>query len=111
MQASKGSKSISSDTKLEAKEAEGFQAQLKAALHKNLARVIDIFRDWDEDFSGTIDRKEFRKAIKSLGFDAPREEVATGLTQRTAPALCTAAPCTLSQLDAPAGSVWFALCI
>ena len=27
------------------------------------------------DYSGTIEKGEFRKAIKSLGFDAPREEV------------------------------------
>ena len=93
LQASKGSKSISADTKLEAKEAEGFQAQLKAALHKNLARVIDIFRDWDEDYSGTIDGKEFRKAIKSLGFDAPREEVTARPQHQLTPLLRLSALC------------------
>ena len=34
-----------------------FQEQLKEALHKSLQRVMDLFRDWDDDFSGTIDRK------------------------------------------------------
>ena len=37
--------------------------------------MIDIFRDWDEDSSGTIDKSEFRKAIIALGFNAPRSEV------------------------------------
>ena len=35
---------------------------LLEALRATGQRVIDIFLRWDEDMSGAIDRKEFRKA-------------------------------------------------
>lgn len=34
-----------------------------------------MFRDWDEDGNGAIDKKEFRKAIAALGYDVPRKEL------------------------------------
>eukprot|EP00665_Eupelagonemidae_sp_cell47_P001441 gene1441-8518_t len=49
--------------------------QLRAILGANAVRVIDLFRDWDDDSSGTIDKKEFRRAVATLGYDAPRAEV------------------------------------
>ena len=36
--------------------------QLRDALSKNAVRVIDLFRDWDDDQSGNVSKKEFRKA-------------------------------------------------
>ena len=39
------------------------QEQLRAILNANAVRVIDLFRDWDEDESGRIDRTEFRKGL------------------------------------------------
>lgn len=50
-------------------------AQLAAILTKNAVRVIDLFREWDEDRSGTVDRKEFRRAMPLLGLHVPREVV------------------------------------
>ena len=41
--------------------------QVSEALGDSFARVIDIFREWDEDGSGTISRKEFGKALPVLG--------------------------------------------
>ena len=38
-------------------------------------RVMDLFRDWDDDGNGTIDKKEFRRAIAALGYAAPRAEI------------------------------------
>ena len=32
-----------------------------------LARVIDIFRAWDEDGSGTVSKKEFAQSLPMLG--------------------------------------------
>ena len=32
-------------------------------------RVIDLFREWDEDGDGTVSKKEFRKAVPMLGLD------------------------------------------
>ena len=37
-------------------------------------RVIDLFRDWDEDANGLIDKAEFFKGIVALGVDAKRDE-------------------------------------
>ena len=34
---------------------------------------MSLFRQWDTDNSGSVERKEFRKAITQLGFDAPRD--------------------------------------
>eukprot|EP00900_Chrysochromulina_parva_P016523 jgi/Chrpa1/24872/Chrysochromulina_OHIO_Genome00026494-RA len=39
------------------------------ALARSSSRVIDLFRQWDEDGSGEVDRKEFRRAVKAMGFD------------------------------------------
>ena len=44
-------------------------------LTTNAARVIDLFREWDEDASGTVSKKEFRKAMPMLGLDVPAEDV------------------------------------
>mgnify|MGYP002885510937 CR=1 FL=1 len=38
-------------------------------------RVIDLFREWDEDASGSVSKKEFRKAMPMLGLDVPAEDV------------------------------------
>ena len=40
-----------------------FLPQLRGALTKNAVRVIELFRDWDDDGSGTITKKEFVKAM------------------------------------------------
>ena len=36
---------------------------LRDALTRSSTRVLDLFREWDEDGSGKVDKKEFRKAI------------------------------------------------
>ena len=41
--------------------------QLAKILKKDGARVMDLFRSWDADSSGKVDRQEFRKAIVKLG--------------------------------------------
>ena len=39
-------------------------------------RVIDLFREWDEDGDGTVSKKEFRKAMPLLGLsDVDPKEV------------------------------------
>ena len=43
---------------------------LRDSLKHAAARVMDLLREWDEDADGQIDRKEFRRAIKALGFGA-----------------------------------------
>jgi len=46
--------------------ANGF-VQLKMAVAKNLNRTIDTFREFDEDQSGTVDKREFRLGLQKLG--------------------------------------------
>ena len=41
--------------------------QLRDALQKNLARVIDLFREWDDDGNGEVSKHEFRLALPMLG--------------------------------------------
>ena len=48
--------------------------QLRQALVENLARTIDLFREWDADSSGTIDKAEFHKALTTLGLQASKAE-------------------------------------
>ena len=46
---------------------------IRSALKSKLARVIDVFRQLDDDGSGTIDGPEFEKGLKEMGLDAPME--------------------------------------
>ena len=41
--------------------------QLRDALSQQAVRVIDLFREWDEDGSGVVTQKEFRVAMPLLG--------------------------------------------
>jgi len=49
--------------------------QLRDALSKSSARVVDLFKDWDTDGNGKISREEFRKAMGLLGFSVPAEDI------------------------------------
>ena len=51
------------------------QEQLVKLLERSKTRVIDLFRAWDDDFSGTIDKKEFRRAIRSLGVQCTKQQI------------------------------------
>lgn len=49
--------------------------QLRELLAHNLKRVVDLFRSWDEDESGTIEKREFRNALRNLGLDENDEDI------------------------------------
>ena len=51
------------------------QEQLRTLLTENAVRVIDLFREWDDDGNGLVDKKEFRKAVSALGFQASKEDI------------------------------------
>ena len=40
--------------------------ELRALLRASVERVIEVFRCWDDDDSGAIDRREFRRALRAL---------------------------------------------
>ena len=49
--------------------------QLANALATNMVRVIDLFREWDDDESGSVSKKEFRKAMPMLGLNVAVQHV------------------------------------
>ena len=57
---------LSTKVKLDPLSSVPVHEQLREILAKEAVRVVDLFRDWDEDGNGLIDRKEFRKAIVIL---------------------------------------------
>ena len=52
-----------------------FVDQLRNHLVKNSVRILDLFREWDEDGDGRVTKKEFRNAMPLIGLDAPVETV------------------------------------
>ena len=61
--------------KLEASSDKSVQEQLVDILSTHSVKLIDLFREWDEDGNGALDKKEVRRAVAALGYDAPRSEV------------------------------------
>uniref|UniRef100_A0A7S2N956 EF-hand domain-containing protein n=1 Tax=Haptolina brevifila TaxID=156173 RepID=A0A7S2N956_9EUKA len=57
-------------TRDEQAQVDGVLGQLRIKLAHNLNRSVDTFRQWDVDQSGTISKKEFGRALTSLGIVA-----------------------------------------
>ena len=49
--------------------------QLGEALRKHATRVLDLFRDWDNDGDGEVSRKEFHRAMPALGLNVPKKAI------------------------------------
>ena len=49
--------------------------QIRDYLSKKAVRVIDLFREWDDDNTGNVSKKEFRKAMKALGCDVSKKQL------------------------------------
>ena len=43
------------------------RVQIRDYLSKKAVRVIELFRQWDDDGTGKIEKKEFRRGMKELG--------------------------------------------
>ena len=65
---------LAASVRLDASSDTPMPVQLRDLLAKNSVRVIDLFRDWDEDGNGLVDRMEFYKAIIALGIKVPRKD-------------------------------------
>jgi Ca2+-binding EF-hand superfamily protein/predicted esterase len=61
--------------KLDAKSGKPITEQLREILKRNSVMLIDLFREWDDDGNGALDRKEWRKGFATLGYDAPQKDV------------------------------------
>ena len=44
-------------------------------LTQNAVRVVDLFREWDDNGDGLVSKKEFGKALRAIGVTAPKEEI------------------------------------
>ena len=53
--------------RLSAKDSRPVQDRIKEALTNNAVRIVDLFKEWDIDKSGTVSKAEFRKAMPLLG--------------------------------------------
>ena len=73
--AGKKGAALAPSVKLEPSADKPVVEQLREILTTNAVRIIDLFRDWDDDGNGMIDKKEFRKAIAALGYTAPKSDV------------------------------------
>lgn len=52
---------------LQGSSTEGVVMQLQQALAASLMRTVELFREWDADGSGSVSRREFRRALPALG--------------------------------------------
>ena len=48
---------------------------IRQALRDHLARVVDAFRQFDDDGTGRIDSREFAKNLTQMGLDAPQPAI------------------------------------
>ena len=49
--------------------------QIGEALADNGARVMDLFREWDTNGDGSVDKKEFRENMVKLGLEVDKKEI------------------------------------
>ena len=49
--------------------------QIRDALIANFVRVVDLFREWDDDNSGSVERAEFAKAMCQLGYEGSATDI------------------------------------
>ena len=47
---------------------------LARALKTSAVKVMDLFKDWDEDGNGSISKKEFRRAMRGLGVEGTNQD-------------------------------------
>ena len=59
----------------EGPDAPPIAVQLAQALRTHATRVLDLFRDWDDDGNGEISRAEFHRAMPALGLDVPKKAI------------------------------------
>ena len=50
-------------------EYEYLRVSLRDALARSVTKIADLFEQWDQDANGMVDQCEFRRAMRSLGFD------------------------------------------
>merc|ERR1740130_1213465 len=56
-------------------EGEEGGAALQDFLTNNMKKVMELFREWDEDGDGTITKKEFSRAMRQLGLQVTKDAI------------------------------------
>jgi Ca2+-binding EF-hand superfamily protein len=51
--------------------------QLRDAISANLGRITDLFKEWDVDGNGSVDRAEFELALRTLGLRVAPSDAAS----------------------------------
>jgi len=59
----------------EGPDAPPISQQLAAALRKSAGKVLDLFRNWDDNGDGEVSRAEFHKAMPALGLNVPKKDI------------------------------------
>jgi len=59
----------------EGPDAPPIAVQLANALRKHAGKVLDLFRDWDDDGNGEVSRAEFHRAMPALGLTVPKKDI------------------------------------
>ena len=49
--------------------------QIRDFLSKRAVRVVELFRQWDDDGTGKIEKKEFRRGMKELGLTVSTKQL------------------------------------
>ena len=61
--------------KLDSESGVPIDEQLRVLLQDHSVKLIDLFREWDDDGNGALDKKEMRRAVAALGYEAPKKEI------------------------------------
>jgi len=48
---------------------------LRTLLNEQGPKLFDLFREWDSDGNGGVDKYEFRKAVTALGYTPPKSQI------------------------------------
>jgi len=68
-------RALPANAKLDPESDMSMAEQLGLLLTLHEQTVTNLLRDWDEDGNGGVDKKEFRRALASLGYSASRETI------------------------------------
>jgi Ca2+-binding EF-hand superfamily protein len=60
--------------KIERMKQVALQQKVKSALSASHSKVLDLFRQWDENGDGKLGKEEFRKVVAMLGIEAPAHD-------------------------------------
>ena len=61
--------------KLDAGSGVPIQEQLRKVLKENHVKLVELFQQWDDDGNGGLDKKEWRRGVAAIGYEAPKADI------------------------------------